>query len=145
MDKQGYIDIVSHGLSMLPFIRTGNVCRFVPVEPAQLRKGDIVLFHTDAGTLVGHRLIDISLAGRQWIILCKGDSNPYPDEPVTSDRIIGRMVSIRKSARTMDTSSYWIRLWGKYVVRLPWLSLSIHTCLKVIKKLRGMRNRLWAS
>lgn len=145
MKKQGYIEIPSHGISMLPFIRTGNVCRFEPVEPSQLRKGDVVLFLADTGILVGHRYFGLTSIDNRWMIVCKGDSNLYPDEPVPADRIIGRMILIRKPFGHFRASGLWMKLWGWLVTRLPFISLAIHTYLRVTRKLRGMKNRLWAS
>lgn len=145
MNRQGYIDIPSSGASMLPFIHAGNICRFVSSQPSQLQQGDIILFVADTGNLVGHRLIDKKYIERDWLIICKGDSNIYPDAPITADQIIGRMVSIRGAVGHRNTSGYWMRLWGKCIIRLPQLSMAIQAYLKIIKKWRGMKKRLWAS
>ncbi|UUZ80818.1 signal peptidase I [Paenibacillus sp. P26] len=145
INKQKYIEIPSHGVSMLPFIRSGNLCRFEPVDPSKLARGDIVLFLADNGTLVGHRYIETKTVGKERMIVCKGDSNLYPDSPVPYDRVIGKMISIQKSSGPLLTSSPGMKLWGKLVIRLPLLSLTIHSYLRVVRKLRGMKNSLWAS
>ncbi|CAG7632566.1 hypothetical protein PAECIP111802_01858 [Paenibacillus allorhizosphaerae] len=130
---------------MLPFIRTGNICRFEPIEPLRLRKGDVVLFVSGSGTLVGHRYFGQTFIGSERMFLCKGDSNVYPDDPVPADRIIGRMVWIRKPIGQYRASDPRLKLWAWLVTRVSFVSLTIHTYVKLIRKLRGMKNRLWAS
>ncbi|MCZ8516485.1 signal peptidase I [Paenibacillus filicis] len=145
LNNKGYIEIPSHGVSMLPLIRTGNICRFEPVHPIELQRGDIILFQADTGILVGHRYLERKWMNDQWMVICKGDSNLHPDAPVPEESIIGKMVSIRKPSGTMITSSPRLKLWGRLVIRLPLISLSVHSFLRVSRKLKGMKNSLWAS
>ncbi|WP_425517336.1 signal peptidase I [Paenibacillus solanacearum] len=145
MMKQGYVDIPSHGASMLPFIRTGDICRFEPIDLSRLKKGDIVLFLDNPGRLVGHRCIGRMQSEKEALIVCKGDSNLYPDEPVPANRVIGRMTSIRKRLIVFSTSVSWMKLWGWLVIRFPLLSRLIHMYLRTSRILRGMKKRLWTS
>jgi len=143
--QQGYVDIPSRGFSMLPFIRTGNICRFERTEPSSLKKGDVILFVTGSGVLVGHRYFGQTLIGGERMLLCKGDSNMYPDDPVSVDRMIGRMVWVRKPLGRYRSSDPLMKLWAWLVTRVSFVSMTIHAYVRLIRKLRGMKNRLWAS
>jgi signal peptidase I len=46
------------GRSMYPTIKEGEIITVEPIEPAAVRKGDIILCHSDAG-VVAHRVVHI--------------------------------------------------------------------------------------
>jgi signal peptidase len=144
-DKTGYVDIPSHGFSMYPLIRTGDICRFERFELSRLRRGDILLFIAVTGELIGHRYYRQIQNGDKSLFLCKGDSNRYADPLVELDRIVGRMVWIRKSYICLQMDHVWMRLWGWTMLTFPWVSGIIRFHLRVIRKLRGMMGKPWAS
>jgi signal peptidase I len=143
MAKWGYIDIPSNGVSMYPLIRTGNIGRFAPL--VELRSGDILLFTTDMGTLVGHRYLRSMQIRGKTVHICKGDSNRAPDPPVDPEQVLGKLVSLRKSADPIPVERWWFRGWGWVIVRFPMLSACIHLYLRIHRKVRGMRRRSWVS
>ena len=59
----------AQGRSMLPTIQDGDVLQVAPVQPQQLRRGDIVLVDLQqggAGKLRAHRLVSKDLVGDQF-------------------------------------------------------------------------------
>lgn len=118
--KQGFLEIASVGDSMYPLIREGDLCRFEPVVPDTVRKGDVLLFVTKDGHLVGHRyLSQYSKQGENYYV-CKGDTNKFPDEPIRSQQIIGKLTLIRTAPRRMIRMEGLLpRMWGVLTVRVP--------------------------
>lgn len=82
------------GRSMSPWLEDGAVVTLRRVCAAELAPGDIVLFSTHAGYPVLHRFIhrERSADGTPWLIL-KGDARAAPDERITSDRILAKVVT----------------------------------------------------
>jgi signal peptidase I len=145
MVKRGFIDVPSHGFSMFPLIRTGYICRFVPVEPSELKKGEIVLFTVHNQTMVGHRYYGMRKVGEETYYLFRGDSNPSYDPLIHGEQIMGRMVWIRKQGRTLHTGSTWMKLWGMVLVRFPQATRLIHYVLRFRRSRRGMSISPWIS
>lgn len=86
------IRIKAHGYSMYPCIKPGSL---ILIEPIHLKgmpvPGEIIAIKREAGLIV-HRLTKIIIKnGVTWFI-ARGDSNAYPDNPISSDKIAGRIV-----------------------------------------------------
>ena len=83
--------------SMRPRLNEGDEVAIEPVSHRRLVPGDVVVFGTEGAGLVVHRLIwrDHPL-GRPTRIFTKGDALGYLDQATTPDRILGRVVSIRR-------------------------------------------------
>ena len=122
IEKTGTLEIPSVGTSMYPLIKAGNMCTFIPFQPNEARKGDIILFLTNEGRLVGHRILYISKDDGDIRYICKGDANLTADMPVTADNIIGKLVSIKKSNRRISVQSPFIKLWGRVIMTFPVIS-----------------------
>lgn len=142
---KGYVKIPSNGTSMFPLIRTGNICRFEPVLAEEIEAGDILLFVADSGMLVGHRFIRREIRDGETLYICRGDSRKNEDPPLKEAQILGKMVSIQKAGLTLWTNNLWLTIWGACVLRIPWIPASIDFYLRLKRKMRGMRRRLWAS
>lgn len=145
LENRGYVKIPSHGTSMFPLIRTGNICRFEPVLAEEIEIGDILLFALDSGLLVGHRFIRREVRNGRTYYICRGDSRITEDPPLREEQILGKMVSIQKAHLTLWTNGRWQTAWGACIVHMPFLSAAINTYLRLARKAKGMRRRLWAS
>ncbi|MEW6152617.1 MAG: signal peptidase I [Actinomycetota bacterium] len=82
--------------SMRPAIDPGSVVVVVPVEPAELRVGDVITFHAPvAGApVVTHRIIEITDPGAHPVVRTQGDASNAPDP---------------WSARISDTTAWKVR------------------------------------
>ncbi|HQK70039.1 MAG TPA: signal peptidase I [Bacteroidales bacterium] len=93
------IRIKAHGYSMYPTIKPGMV---IMIEPIRLKglpqKGEIVAINKDKGIVV-HRIVEIIDEGGKKKYIARGDSNPFPDAPVTIDMIPGRVTGLEGFAR----------------------------------------------
>lgn len=79
------------GTSMLPLLQPGDIVELVAVEPAGLRRGDLVVAW-QAGRLLTHRLVAIDARGYHT----KGDNNYLADPPLAAQAILGRIVTIER-------------------------------------------------
>ena len=127
LQQQGYVEIPSVGYSMYPVIRTGDLCKFVPIKRSRLTPGRIVLFADTEGRLIGHRLLRVENRSGAPRFICKGDTNLYPDDPVGMWQMLGELVLImrRKSngkVKTIPVNTLKGAIWGIVVRRLKGLS-----------------------
>ncbi|NRF90548.1 signal peptidase I [Paenibacillus frigoriresistens] len=131
INKRGWIELPARGTSMYPFIKKGDICRFVSTLPANLKKGDVILFHTPHGNLVAHRFCRLVTRNEQLHYLCKGDANLAYDEAIAQEQLIGKMTWIRRNGRIIHVSSLPSYVWGQIVLAFPMIS----------QLLRGYLNR----
>jgi signal peptidase I len=86
------IRIKAHGYSMYPCIKPGSM---LLIEPVKLKgvpvPGEIIAIQRENG-LVVHRLTKTIRKNGVTFFIARGDSNAYADDPVKSDKIVGRIV-----------------------------------------------------
>src|SRR5581483_789625 len=68
------------GDSMLPTIRPGDLLEVERVNPAAIRRGDVVLARLSRG-LTAHRIVRIFAKGEAIHFVMRGDNTPEDDEP----------------------------------------------------------------
>lgn len=83
------------GDSMLPSIPDGAFLQIEPLMSDQVRRGDVVLFGTDQGHILIHRVARLFRRRGQFFIQAWGDNNLKPDSPVPSEQLFGRVVSLK--------------------------------------------------
>lgn len=88
------IRIKAHGYSMYPCIKPGSI---VLIEPVAIKgkpvPGEIIAIKRESG-LVVHRLTGIIIKNGVTGFIARGDSNAYSDNPVSYDKIAGRIVGV---------------------------------------------------
>jgi len=98
----GEVFTVSSTGSMKPTLDEGSIVTVERVNFSQLRKGDIVIYRSAAGTPVIHRLYEQS--HDRWLVL--GDNNPSVDrEAVSNANLIGRVCAIFYTSTGSYTST----------------------------------------
>ncbi len=131
------VEITLAGTSMEPLIRM-NRDKVVIVPPdGNTAVGDIVLFRRNDGAYVVHRVYRIN--GDQVVTL--GDNCENPDKPISRDRILGKVVRIKRGNKIIDADSDRQRFSGRVKMKfLPLRKKYLH--LKyVIRKNTGGRNK----
>jgi len=81
-----YVLGIGRGISMLPAIHPGDVV-IIDTKPDSIQIGDVIIYKY-GDKLIGHRVIAIVQEG----YITKGDNNPYPDNLVPKDAVIGKVV-----------------------------------------------------
>jgi signal peptidase I len=130
--KKGYIDIPSYGHSMEPYIKKGDLCRFVPFNPPSIKKGDVVLYIAETGQLIGHRVNEIFYKNKVKMYRLKGDTNLGFDEEVGVEQFIGQLLLIQRGEKVLEPSDFSLKCWTKMVLTFPRLSIILNK--RVMKK-----------
>ncbi|NOU97311.1 signal peptidase I [Paenibacillus sp. LMG 31456] len=120
--KYGSIELPAEGNSMFPFIHKGDLCKFIPFDDLQLKKGDIFLFHTPTGQLIAHRYYQLKPINNQLYYIFKGDTNLGFDEPVNKEQILGKLIHIRKNKAQIFVTDPQAYVWGKLILTFPVVS-----------------------
>jgi signal peptidase I len=126
VNKKGSILLPAHGKSMYPFIRQGDICHFEACEATTFNKGDIVLFTIDSNRLVAHRFMKTIYKDNRTFYLFKGDTNLLFDEPVTQNKIIGKMTAIERRNKKVNLKNMRNNLWSLLIINLPMMSKLLH-------------------
>jgi len=113
------------GTSMSPAIREGEVITVTPVQPAEIRRGDVVLCNTGQG-VIAHR-VERLVWGADGMLrfITRGDASLGPDEPAGASAVLGRVVAVERGGRTLDPAAWNVRMltWARAAARRPvrWL------------------------
>lgn len=107
---------------MYPFIKEGDICRFVSCEAAAIRRGDIILFRTSDGGLVAHRFYRSQCTKGQLLYFFKGDTNLGYDEAVEERQIIGKLVWIHRKKLIIHVTGSAILMWSRIILSFPAVS-----------------------
>lgn len=139
IDTNGSIAVSAQGSSMFPLIREGNICRFRPVEEKRFGKGDIILFRSESGHLIAHRLLSVIHLDDECLYVCKGDTNVGYDKPIRIEQMLGVLYSIRKGRKDILVSDPSVSFWAKAIVTFPLLSRGLNRYIssKKTQSIRG--------
>ncbi|MBM7618247.1 signal peptidase [Bacillus tianshenii] len=124
--KKGWIDLPSHGTSMYPLIKEGDICRFSSCNPSELKKRDVILFSTPSNSFVAHRLIQMD----NTRVICKGDGNLGFDPPIEQTHILGKLMYIKRNDKNIHLDNFSLKVWGHFVQSVPVVSTVIRLYLK---------------
>ena len=134
----------AQGSSMLPFIRSGQVIQVAPVEVADLRLGDVILYRLPGGALVAHRLLWEQAVNGRILLITKGDSLPASKmELVEREQLLGRVVSMEfGKGRKLRIDAGWGRFFG---IWLATISPAIRWIYPLLSRLKGGVPAYWGS
>jgi hypothetical protein len=86
------------GSSMRPTIDEHATLTVQPVDPGDVGRGDVVLYHSD-GRIVAHRVVQILFRRRTPILFLRGDSQRACDFPIEAASILGKVVAVEPDGR----------------------------------------------
>lgn len=99
------------GTSMLPLLKEGkSLVELVEIGQKRLKKGDVVLFKKDNGTLVLHRIIKLSSEDSFTVL---GDNQFKNPEHITKNQIIALAKGFFINGRYIDEKTRWYRVYKK--------------------------------
>lgn len=142
LHRRGYVEIASEGYSMYPFIRPGDVCKFIPCDVTKLVAGDVVLYVSQSGRLVGHRLLHVIGIPLNMGIVLQGDTNVHSDGLISTDAVLGRLIEIRRGRRVIVTHLGIARVWTLLILKVPLMSKSVRKWLHITLIWQHRWNRL---
>ena len=122
INELGYAVVPISGTSMLPLLKEGkSLVELTGKDRKQLKKGDVVLYRKNDGTLVLHR---IRKAESDDIFTVLGDHQFKNAEQVNKEQIIAVAQGFFLNGRFVDEKTRWYRMYKKI-----WLSsLTLRRC-----------------
>jgi signal peptidase len=113
------------GTSMHPTIRHGDVITVEPVEPTNLKRGNIILYRLQNG-LIAHRIVNIEEPeGCGLTFILRGDASTTCDAPVKPEQILGKVVCLERGHRKIDPYRLSVRLWSMFYLWLARLKRDV--------------------
>jgi len=108
------------GRSMYPSIREGELITVEPVQPSDVKLGDIVLYRSQRG-LIAHRVVGTEReqgTSTQSSVLSphyflQGDASLSCDQPVAGQQILGRVVRVQRNGRSVALATRGAKMWHK--------------------------------
>jgi signal peptidase I len=95
------------GKSMWPFLKEDSVLIIKKVEPAALKIGDLVVFKSQVGSLLVHRLIKKTLStNNELIFRAKGDANLNWDLPFSGRDLIGKVFFVKTQVISGEVNKF---------------------------------------
>ena len=88
---------------MYPFVRTGDKLFIQPAKVDELHIGDVVFYRRSKNFFVAHHLIQKI---NHTTMVTKGNNMDYCDEPVTVEKVLGKVVSIERNGRTINLETW---------------------------------------
>jgi signal peptidase len=85
------------GQSMHPTIKDGEAILVEPANPAQIKRGDIILYRFERG-VIAHRVKNIPSSDT---FITRGDSSFTDDQPVPLNDVLGRVVAVERNGRAV--------------------------------------------
>lgn len=89
------------GCSMLPLVAPGDVLVVHRRSAREIMPGDIAVF-TRHQRLFAHRVVGRISAGRENLLLTRGDAMTEQDPPVGSGELLGRVAAIERGRRCLQ-------------------------------------------
>lgn len=126
----GYAVVPITGTSMLPLLKEGrDRVELEPCSQERLKKGDVVLYKKNDGTLVLHRIIKTE--NREFFTVL-GDHQFKNAERVNKNQIIAVACGFFIKGRYVTEKTRWYRLYKKI-----WLSsLTVRRCFLALLSLK---------
>lgn len=126
----GYADMPITGTSMLPLLREGkDLVEIEASDQKRFKKGDVVLYRKNDGTLVLHRIIKTE---NEEIFTVLGDHQFKNAEQVNKNQIIAVARGFLINGSYVDEKTRWYRIYKKI-----WLSsLTVRRCCLALLSLK---------
>jgi len=103
---------------MHPTIRHGDVITVEPAVPANLNRGDIILYRLQ-DNFIAHRIVNIKESDRSELtFILKGDASIACDGPVKTEQVLGKVICLERDQRIIDPYNWRVRIWSMFYLWL---------------------------
>ncbi|MBI3951226.1 MAG: signal peptidase I [Acidobacteria bacterium] len=99
LSRNRQIQLRMSGSSMRPMIDDGDIVTVAPIDPTTINSQDIVLFTTQSGTALIHRVVSLQTREGCLSAITRGDHAQQHDTPVPLARIMGRVVALQRKGK----------------------------------------------
>ncbi|MCX5714981.1 MAG: hypothetical protein NT033_09350 [Candidatus Omnitrophica bacterium] len=87
------------GMSMFPFVKDSDYVFVKKTDPGELSCGDILVVQSQDNRKLCHRLVKIEKKDDALWFQTKGEGFGSSDEPVSQDRVIGKVIAIKRKGK----------------------------------------------
>jgi signal peptidase I len=95
---------------MNPTIKEGETITIKPAAASAVSKGDIILYSFERG-FIAHRVLRIlRRKGDAPCFIMRGDASGSSDCPVSAQQVLGKVISVERSGRSIDLYSKKARM-----------------------------------
>ena len=128
----GFAVVPTEGTSMRPLLKEGKtLVELVAKHQEPFKKGDVVLYRKNDGTLVLHRIIKVE--GEDGFTVL-GDHQYKNAEQVKKEQILAVMSGFITNGRRVDEKTRWYRIY-----KTVWIgSLTLRRCCLAFLRMSGM-------
>lgn len=140
LDDNHQLSYKLKGNSMYPALKAGDVGLVEKCSIEDLKVGDILVYKTN-NTLVGHRLIDISIANTEYTLTTKGDKCYKSDIPFNSEALLGRINTFIRKERVKKIDSIRMKMLNFIALHFSKQAIPIYDLMLGIKR---KFNSLWS-
>lgn len=139
LEQGNTVQFKPQGYSMYPlFVPGRDEAVVAPVDPQQLKRGDVVLYRRDESILVLHRIWKRKEDGFYLV----GDNQKEIEGPLQPDQMKGILVQVVRKGRQFSTKDVLYRMLSALWLRLrpirPVLSHAVAGCKRLLKKSRNI-------
>src|SRR5580700_2571451 len=97
LERGAHVRFRARGQSMQPNILDNDALIIAPVEPRELRRGDVALTHGRDGFRT-HRVYERNLAARN--VITRGDAGQQNDAPPSA--VLGKVIEVERGGRVIS-------------------------------------------
>jgi len=140
IETEQAVRIKVQGVSMFPFLHTGDIVTLKKIDIKYLKKGDIIGFKHNEKWVV-HRLIrKKNINGKEYIIT-KGDTCKSYDPEITENNYLGKIISFTRAGKNHNIVSLYYNMLNYIIASNTKLfSFIFIMLLNVIDKIRSFKN-----
>lgn len=97
---------------MFPLIQDGDILWVSPIEPAHIRRGDVLLFVSSDGRPMIHRVRkqNIVAGARSWLM--QGDHKVQADDWIAEANVLGVVSQAERDGQPFSLRSPWMKWLG---------------------------------
>ena len=132
IEELGCAVVPTEGTSMLPLLKEGKTLVEVEAKKTkQFKKGEVVLYRKNDGTLVLHRIVKAE-SGDVYTVL--GDHQYKNAEQVNKEQILAVMTGFITNGRHVDEKTRWYRIYKRIWVG----SSALRRCCLALLRMSGI-------
>ena len=123
------------GMSMHPFVRSGDLLYVQAVAPDRVHVGDLVLFRIAGSKVAVHRVLRRKRFGEEIAFVVKGDRVERPDGIIPAENVLGVVIARERDGVKIDLTTPARRL---VKAGIAWLSPVWPVLLPIVGRLRSI-------